>query len=389
MDEKFIARVTKAYEADQQRLEIPLAVGELPLAYESITDEWLTDVLCANFPGAAVVGHRLGAPDNGSSNRRIIHLTYNEAGTAAGLPSALFCKASHDLVNRIVLGAANSASGEEFFYSQIRPQIEIEAPKSYFARVDDQSFNSMIMLEDLTGRSEFLNHASTISLQRAKSQIRLLAGLHAACHEGTELGAKAKNVQTWPEFFRKTLNMGMKEGSQAGFLGAEEVIPERLYARFDEIWPATVASVDDHKSLPYTLAHGDVHLKNWYVAGNGEMGLADWQCVSRGHWGRDLAYTLSTALTVEDRRQWERELIELYLDLMREAGAPVPDFNQAWDIYRRQLMTALTWWTICVEPPATMPDMQPRDTTMEFVKRIATAIDDLESLDSFRTPAFT
>jgi hypothetical protein len=30
-----------------------------------------------------------------------------------------------------------------------------------------------------------------------------------------------------------------------------------------------------------------------------------------------------------------------------------------------------------------MPDMQPRDVTLEFILRIATAIDDLESLDSF------
>jgi hypothetical protein len=30
-----------------------------------------------------------------------------------------------------------------------------------------------------------------------------------------------------------------------------------------------------------------------------------------------------------------------------------------------------------------MPDMQPIDTTREFVKRLAAAIDDVDSLDSF------
>jgi hypothetical protein len=29
-----------------------------------------------------------------------------------------------------------------------------------------------------------------------------------------------------------------------------------------------------------------------------------------------------------------------------------------------------------------MPDMQPREVTVEFVKRIATAMDDLDSLDA-------
>jgi len=43
----------------------------------------------------------------------------------------------------------------------------------------------------------------------------------------------------------------------------------------------------------------------------------------------------------------------------------------------------LAFWTITINPAPGMPDMQPRDSTLEFIRRIAIAIDDLDALDSF------
>jgi hypothetical protein len=216
--------------------------------------------------------------------------------------------------------------------------------------------------------------------ERIESQIRLMAKFHGRFHESPELKTVLTEIGTWPEFFGKTLEYGMKEGSNKGFLEAESVIPARLYKRFDEIWPATLASVEKHHQLSHTLMHGDVHLKNWYIAGNGEMGLGDWQCCVRGHWSRDLAYAIVTALTVEDRRAWEKDLVLLYLKELAAAGGPVVTFDEAWIHYRQQLMSVLTWWTITLCPAPGMPDMQPRDITLEFIRRITIAMDDLDSL---------
>jgi thiamine kinase-like enzyme len=214
--------------------------------------------------------------------------------------------------------------------------------------------------------------------------MRLLGALHGSIYGSPQLQDVIEELPTWPEFFANTLAFGMKEGSSNGFLEAKAVIPPRLYQRFEEVWPATLKSVAFHENqASWTLAHGDVHLKNWYVAGNGEMGLSDWQCCGRGHWGRDLAYTISSALTPENRRDWERDLVALYLEQLQAAGGPSISFEDGWNIYRQQLMSALTWWTVTLTPPPGLPDMQPRDTTLEFIRRIATAIDDLESLDAF------
>lgn len=379
-----VQKISAAFERDQQRLSAPLQLGELPLSYESLTDEWLTAALCRQVAGAKVIGHSLGVVDTGSSNRRKLALQYNEAGRQADLPTQLFCKASQDLANRIVLGISGGARCETVFYRDVRPLLDIEAPHCYYAAYDAESFNSMIMLGDISDSvTEFCTDRTTMDRHRAASQMRLLGAMHGRAYGNAELQQRVLQLPTWPEFFNNTQAFGMEAGSNRGFLAAESVIPPRLYARYDEIWPKTLASLDLHQGLPHTLQHGDVHLKNWYVAGNGEMGLSDWQCCGRGHWARDVAYAVSSALLPENRRAWEHELLELYLDSLQAAGGPRIAFDTAWLAYRQQLITALTWWTITLTPAEGLPDMQPRDTTLEFLRRISTAMDDLDCLDAF------
>lgn len=374
-------QIQAAYERDQGSNRPALTAQDLPRSFESISNGWLTAVLCGNTPGAVVLAHRLSEIDNGSSNRRKIYLDYNSAGTQAKLPAAAFCKATHELANRIVLGVSGGARNEALFYNTIRPLLEIEAPVARFASFEGESFNSMIMLDDLTGKVQaFCNHETVMTRQRTESQVRLLAKLHGACFRNSILKQRILEFPTFQQFFDNTLGFGMREGSEAGFAAAEEAIPSRLYRQQDRIWPATLAAVRSGDLLPRTLAHGDVHLKNWYIAASGEMGLSDWQCVARAHWGRDFAYTLATSLTIENRRAWERELLAYYLDQLTLAGGESVDFESAWKIYRQQLIPSLTWWTVTLRPTADLPDMQPREVTIEFIRRIATAMDDLDSL---------
>jgi hypothetical protein len=299
------------------------------------------------------------------------------------LPTALFGKASQDLSNRLVLGMSGAAKTEVAFYTEVRPGLEIEAPVCHHARLDPESFNSIVLLEDLTDTvTEFCSHETEMPIERAQSQMRALASLHGAYWSRAETASGLlRDFPTWPEFFEHTRGFGMEEGSTEGFLAGEEVIPPRLFARTEEIWPKTLASVALHDASPKTLAHGDVHLKNWYVAGDGEMGLADWHCAHRGLWARDVAYAIATALPTENRRAWEEDLLRYYLEQLHTAGGPGLDFDMALTAYRQQLITALTWWTITLRPAPGMPDMQPLDITLEFVRRISVAMDDHGTLD--------
>ena len=161
---------------------------------------------------------------------------------------------------------------------------------------------------------------------------------------------------------------------------AADVIPSGVTARKDRIWAAAEASLTMHESQPRTVIHSDVHLGNWYITDQGRMGLSDWARVCRGHWARDLAYALMTTVTVDDRRAWERELIERYCGQLSERIGDTIAFETAWDGYRRQAPAALLMWTPTLCPPPTLPDMQPEATSRLMIERITTAMDDLDVL---------
>ncbi|MFN3727662.1 MAG: phosphotransferase [Allosphingosinicella sp.] len=376
-----IERIRRAYERDMREQPKAVRYGDIPISYDAITPEWLTAILCRHVPDAAVTGLRLDVPDSGTSNRRRIFIEYNRAGQEAGLPASVFCKATHDLVNRMLLSTSGTFS-EVSFYNRVRPLLDIDSPTAFFAAYDPESWASIIVLPDIAGEVEFCSHETVMTREAVESQLDLLARMHGRFLVGDELQNSLSDLFSFRDRFRLLdRDHDFRSCCDAGFLAAEEVIPVRLFARAAEVWPATVRSVERQAEMPETFTHSDVHLKNWYRRGEARMGISDWQSSGKGSWARDLAYTISTALPIEERRALERDLIGFYLDRLASTGAPVPSFDQTFDDYREQLLSALAWWTMTLTPSKAMPDMQPRDTTMEFLSRIAAAIDDLGTLD--------
>lgn len=378
------AEIKQQYEAECRNRGRLTSPEVLPLSYEEITPEWLTAALAAKHPGAAVVSHRLSEADEGTSSRRRIFLTWNDAGKAAGLPASVFSKGTLNLESRYILGLNGGIEAEVTFYNVVRPGLAIEAPEPLFARFNPQTLNSIVMLRDLTDRVEFGRHSMELSRERAQSQMDALATLHARYYESAELATTLARWNSWERYFKITVEeAGFGAACPRGFEEAEPVIPPRLFARSAEIWPATLRSVARHAELPRTLIHSDVHLKNWYVAPGDRMGLNDWQCSCKGSIGRDLAYCISTALAIDDRRRSEQDLLRYYIDRLHAAGAPKLAFDDVWTLYRQNLFSALAWWTGTLGQPPEAPKMQPKESSLEFIKRMTHAIDDLDALESF------
>lgn len=380
-----IADITKAYEQDDKESKV-YSKDVVPPTYESITDEWLTDVLCGDTPGAQVVSHRLDERDDGSSNRRRIFLEYNDAGKAAGLPATVFCKMSEQLANRITLAASGAAELEAVFYNSIRPLLGIEAPTGIYAKFDPENFRSLIMMQDMAGQVRFGHHTIEVTREMAEGMVHTLAGLHGPVYEKPIL--KQLGLRNWSKWWKDMMDATPEFGPACDRAFVESIelglMTPALANRRAEIWPATMESARRHADLPETVTHNDVHFKNWYITNEGgRMGLSDWQIVCRGHWARDVIYALTTALTIENRRAWLEDLIKLYVELMKGHGVDMPGLDDVWFNLRQQLMTTLAFWTITLVPAPSMPDMQPRDITIEFLRRIYAAMEDYEALDAF------
>jgi thiamine kinase-like enzyme len=379
------AEIAAIFTAEQQRHPQVHTVGEVPGTYDAITAQWLSAVLCRNTSGAEVTGFKVVDRSDGSSNRARIQLHYNDAGQRAGLPATVFCKGAMTLRNRVLMALCGGGFGEAMLFHKVRDRLGIETPQHIHAAFNPDTFAYIIVMKDIGATTHFCNEKSVITRELADKIVDTLAKLHSRFYESPELGSATIPFKTWPDYWDNALVnlVGWEAACDEAFGLAESVIPPRLFKRRADVWPATLASVTRHHQLPKTLAHSDCHLGNWYIAGNGDMGLTDWQAASIGHWSRDFAYALSTTLAVEDRRAWFDDLLRRYLDRMVEYGTPRIAFNEAHFYVRQQLMTALAYWTITLVPAPDMPPMQPPAITYELIKRISTAMDDMDALGAF------
>lgn len=376
--------IKRRFEAEQAKPITPRTRDDMPPTYESITDEWLTDVLARGVPGAQVVSHELGPEDNGTSNRRRIRVAWNEAGREAGLVEKIFCKGTQSLESRYMLGMNEGVQAEVNFYNVLYPEVGVIAPPPLFARYDPETLNSIVMLKDLADEVSFNTMQTELTFEHCQSQMRLLAQLHSKYYESPELDGRLAIFSKWETFFRVTaFDAGFEDSCIRGFTMAESVVPPRLFAREPEVWPATLKAADMHETMPRGMTHNDVHLKNWYICPDGEMGVNDWQNSARGNGSRDLAYCISTAVVPEKRREWERDLLKYYIEEFRARGGPQLDFDTTFTWYRQQLFAALAWWSGTLGQPPDAPAMQPAETSLEFIRRTCVAIDDLDALDSF------
>ncbi len=374
------ARIAAYSIADNIRRPRPKVPSDVPWHGEAVTPEWLTAVVGAEIAGAAVQDVAVLGGDNGSSARRILGITWNERGRSAGLPDRLFAKSTPTLPMR--LSAGKSAPSEGRFLTDLRPVLPIEAPRCLYTARDVRTGRSFHLMEDLTTTrgAEFCEAINwTIDRDQATQVVDTLATLH-----GTFLDPSHQYdvgfLRTYENFFHAAARNRIEEGHNRAMERAADVVPSSVTARRDRIWPAAVESLDMHERHPRTVIHSDVHLGNWYVTEDGRMGLSDWARVCRGHWARDLAYALTTILTVNDRRAWEQDLIEHYCARLGEVSGTKVDPSTAWEGYRRQTHAALLMWTPTLCPPPTLPDMQPESISMEMIKRITTAMDDLDVL---------
>jgi hypothetical protein len=352
---------------------------EVPWHGEALTPEWLTNVLGTDVPGARVVEVAVVSGDDGSSARRILALGWNEVGRAGNLPERVFTKSTPTLPMR--LSAGKSAPSEGRFLTDCRPRLPIEAPHCLHTMRDSRTGRSLHLMEDLTTTrgAVFCQANSTIDRRQAEQVVETLAALH-----GTFLNPSNRIefgwLRTHEDFFHAAARNGVEAGHDQAMVRAADVIPSAVSGQKERIWPAAIAGLAIHEEQPRTVIHSDVHLGNWYITDQGQMGLSDWARVCRGHWARDLAYALMTALNVSNRRAWERSLIEHYCALLSERAGQTVDFATAWDGYRRQACAALLMWTPTLCPPPTLPAMQPPATSMLMIERITTAMDDLAVL---------
>lgn len=381
-----VLRVTGTTVVERIRpMEAVTEPRQVPGRVDQLSEEWISRALGRDVPGARVRSFSLGEGSDGTSSRRALTVAWNDRGRDAGLPTHIYTKSTPSLVNRLLIGVTGAAGAEALFYGSIRPHLKIGAPEGYFGAWDPRTCRSMVLTEDIAvSRGATFADASTMYVDRAaaESMVAEMAAYHGALWEDPRLDGEWSTIldaERWQQNFNAKTRFDA--GAILGMRLAAEEVPEQLHARKSEIRRALMTSLSYNVSGPKTLLHQDVHPANWFRLPDGSLHLYDWQGIAKGCWALDFSYAISAALTVENRRAWERELLALYLDLLADAGGRPPSFDEAWLAYRQQMFHGFIFWTYTFLVGKVAP-LQPDAHVRELIRRTGQALVDLESLDS-------
>jgi hypothetical protein len=376
--------VEVGYHVARERVREPRlsTATDVPRNGTDLNPTWLTAALCRETPGARVISYSCPGGSVGTSTRTALRVEYNDVGTTAGLPTELFTKTTASYTQRMLLGGADVLSGETQFYLLFRPSVAMEAPIGYWGGVDPASWRSMIVLEDIdaTKGAEFIQPTTALTRSEVEDVLLNMAAYHGTWWESPQLSI----LKTPRDHYRNVADMLDMGGRCAvGMERARSVIPANLYGQADRMWEGTQRGLDMcTDTLPRTLLHGDPHAGQTYRTAEGRMGLADWQAVMQGGWSYDVAYFIGSACDVDDRRSWEVELLELYLDALDRAGGKAPDLDEAVLRYRQSLFYPYSAWAFTIGRAFYQPRMQPDEISLAIIERLATAIDDLDCFEA-------
>jgi Phosphotransferase enzyme family len=330
---------------------VEASVSALPVRVEDISAAWLSSVLDERYPGAVVRNLRQTELIQGTATKIRVHLTYNEAGRAAGLPPSLIVKGGFSAHREMM---ADIYELEARFYRELAPRLEIRLPRCFYSGSDPTRRQAIVLLEDLDAReAKFCRVQSPLTYEQAQAQLVALAVLHARWWEAPELHAGGQ--LGWVERLDP-----LPEG-EAGRYQRGQLVPD-VYAQYMALPRGAAVSRHFHdrdrmlealerlriidRQGPVCVLHGDAHLGNLYFDADGAAGVLDWQAVRQGPWSHDVAYFLGSALDVPDRRAWEEPLLKFYLDQLRAHAVSPPDFADAWSGYRAQMVYGLYYWLV-------------------------------------------
>jgi aminoglycoside phosphotransferase (APT) family kinase protein len=360
----------------------PSSADDVPGSAKEFTPEWLSAILCHDVPGARVESFTTPSGSVGTSTRVALRVVYNETGRRAGLPTDLFVKLAATYRQRVLLGAVDVLRGETAFFTKLRPMIDMETPLGYGGAVDERAWKSFVVIEDVaaTKGAEFIPPIHPLTRPQVEDLLENLARMHGAMWEHPALDVLHKTPRRHFALVSQFFEKG--ERYRVGLERAQSVVHPALHGQAHRVWEGAHRSLALTDSLPRTLLHGDAHVGQTYITRDGRMGWVDWQVAMQGSWSFDFGYFVSSACDPADRRVWERELLELYLERLTEHGGQPPAFDEAYRSYCQQLFYPCAAWACTIGRAAYQQEMQPKEYSLVLLKRMSAAIADN---DAFKT----
>ncbi|MGD9797733.1 MAG: phosphotransferase [Acidimicrobiia bacterium] len=323
----------------------PAREGRLPRHLDEVTPAWLTSLLQHRYPGLVVHDFEVLEVQSTHTTKLRLALDLNDVGREAGLSERVCLKSNWS--EGIKTG--DICEREARFYHLMRDRPEAPLPRSYYADWDgDGGGRGIVVMQDLdveTGR--FGNSADHLGVDGVAAGLESLATLHGTLWGSPTLAGQLPRSMGTPVDTEQVvrlfnyLALNLEDPKYQAVLPSWTYeTPEKLNHLLDEL-----AAYELGQAGPFGLVHGDAHQGNSYVGADGRRIWLDFQLARVGSPWRDVSYFMIGALTVDERRSSERDLVKVYRDALVATGAEgVPGEDAAWEQLRRWAAYGMQCW---------------------------------------------
>jgi hypothetical protein len=338
---------------------------DLPVIPTDITAEWLSKVLERKVKSVV-----LGRTIPGTASKAFVTITYEDEDSANVLPTQLCIKGGFDpeFIQKmpwIVMIYQRECD----FYNHVAPKLDsMELPRSWWA--GHNQTQGIVVLDNLAAQGcDFGNPAEAWTVSRVLAGVEQLAALHAKTWQ-----PQASDYPWLTSDYDQAI-LTLMNTYDAVVKGPDRPMIHDYLKDQERV----TAVLKKHYALRNPkfrcLLHGDAHTGNTYLV-NGAPRFLDWQMIHIGSAFHDLSYFIGAALTVEDRRAREWDIVDHYLRALEKFGVePLSKSDdEVANEYKKSFLAGIGWIMCPYE-------MQAKECVHPMALRYAAALDDHKVLE--------
>ena len=349
-------------------------IPPLPVRIEDVTTAWLDAAIGAATPGAGIEDSQVLEVIHGTCTKLRLRLEPDAAARAAGIPVQVMMKAGFEPHSR----AMHYMHAQEVHaYADVAPVSPLRMPTCYFAAYDAQAQQGIVIMEDLRERGvEFLHPQRPQTPEAVAKRLSALARHHALTWGSRDIepGGRFDFADDYIDGFEVYGKTVLTPLVWQSYVDSSRGAATSVRFHSLDWMRGTLAKLSRHsKTVPRVLLHGDTHLGNLYIDTDGEPGFFD----SLPHVGRamiEIAYHLTCALDVPDRREHERDLVAHYRAELIANGIEPPPLDALMHDYGCYLATGYLIFLV------NAADFQPEAINTAYTARFSAAMLDHDTI---------
>ena len=335
-------------------------------------------MLQPHIGGRAIVGFAttpVGIGEGFMGELARVILEYDDTGLSA--PGSVIAKfASPSANTREMARQRNLYAREIGFYQDIGQAAGVPLPDCYYSRYLEDTNQFVILLEDLAP-GEASDQVSGTSKETSREVIEQFARLHAEWWNNEMLDALP-----WARWIvnevpvAEGLEMLQASIANAEVSGRFDAYPEikRLMHLLRPLF-----RMEPGPPFPFSLTHGDLRSDNIIqpTRDGGRFAVIDWQLAGKGDPVNDIARWLVQSITIDDRRETEQALLQLYHRRLIEYGVKHYSYRSFINNYKINLIVVLLMFSMSMDD-VDQSSARAKALFHEFYSRLDAALVDWE-----------